>query len=321
MITIKRFQSVSEIYANFSVTNPFQRIWYLDIFIKHFCTVENIFLLGLFSGEECIGYGAFEKIDNKAIFLGMKPVLNGQEVTDYGDIVLDPSHQNNHKEVWDEILKWFSQNGIQSLQLDYVREDSQIYELFKDRATEQTVAPYITLPKNWDEYLESLDRIDRKELKRKFRRLETISYAYRSIDKPTQNDFEEFVRLHKLSSGEKDEFMSDAMRQFFWELITAEKKEWKVNLCFLQIDKKNTSTLLSFENNLSILGYNSGYDPSSNYYSVGFLLHAFKIKEAIEQGKTIYDFMRGTERYKYDLGGNDMNLYRIEIPLPRITIS
>lgn len=315
MITIKRLQSFSETSSDFPLTNPFQSSWYLDIFTKHFCTAENIFLFGFYDGEKYIGHGAFEKIDNKVIFLGMKPVLNNQEVTDYGDITLNPMHKNNYKEVWDEILKWFSQNGIQLLRLDYVRENSQTYELFKDYIVEQSTAPYIILPKTWDEYLESLERVDRKELKRKLRRLETVQYTYRSIDTSTQADFEEFVRLHKLSSGEKDQFMSDLMKQFFLDLITVEKKDWKTNLSFLQIEGKNASAILSFENQSELFGYNSGYDPSFNYYSAGLLLHAFKIKEAIEKGKKTYDFLRGTERYKYDLGGKDMNLYKIEMEL------
>lgn len=315
MITIKRLKSFSETSLDFPLTNPFQTLWYLDIFTKHFCTTENIFLLGFYDGEKKIGYGTFEKINNKIVFLGMKHVLNGQEITDYGDIVLDPTPQNNHKEIWEEIKKWFSQNEIRSIQLDYVREDSQTYGIFKDNASKQTIAPYIALPGVWDEYLESLDRVDRKELKRKLRRLETVQYTYRSIDTSTQADFEEFVRLHKLSSGEKDQFMSDLMKQFFWDLITVEKKDWKTNLSFLQIEGKNASAILSFENQSELFGYNSGYDPSFNYYSAGLLLHAFKIKEAIEKGKKTYDFLRGTERYKYDLGGKDMNLYKIEIEL------
>lgn len=315
MMAIKRLQSISEITSDFLLTNPFQSPWYLDVFIKHFCTMENTFLLGFYDGEKNIGYGAFEKMDNKVIFLGMKPVINNQEVTDYGDIVLDPTLQGNYKKIWDGLLKWFSQNKIQSIQLDYVREDSQTYVLFKDNASKQTSAPYIILSGTWDEYLESLDRVDRKELKRKLRRLETVQYVYRSIDTLTQTDFEEFVRLHKLSSGEKDQFMSNSMEQFFWDLITVEKKGWKTNLSFLQIEGKNASAILSFENQSELFGYNSGYDPSFNYYSAGLLLHAFKIKEAIEKGKKTYDFLRGTERYKYDLGGKDMNLYKIEMEL------
>lgn len=278
--------------------HPFQTDWYQDTFIKHFSRKEDI-----------VFPQGFEKTGDKAVFIGMKPVLNGQEVTDYGDIVSG--------EPWDEIFKKLAQNGIKTLQLDYVREDSPTYIFFKDRAIEQTVAPYIILPKTWDEYLESLDRVDRKELKRKMRRLETISYMYRSIDKLTHDDFEEFVRLHKLSSGKKDEFMSNEMQAFFWDLITVEKKDWKTTLSFLEIDGKNTASVMCFENGSDIFGYNSGYDPAFNYYSAGLLLHALKIKEAIEKGIIVYDFMRGTERYKYDLGGKDMKLYRVEIHLQK----
>lgn len=280
------------------IQHPFQTVWYRNTFIKHFSRKEDV----LFPGE-------FERIGVKAVFIGMKPVLNGQEVTDYGDTVFEES--------WDEILKKLTQNGITSLQLDYVRKDSSTYTLFKDYAIEQTVAPFIALPQSWDEYLESLDRVDRKELKRKMRRLDTVKYTYNYIEKPIQNDFDEFVRLHKLSSGGKDEFMGEEMRQFFWELITVEKKDWKTTISFLQIDGENTAALMSFENDSNVLGYNSGYDPSYNYYSVGLLLHAFKIREAIGKGMKIYDFMQGTERYKYDLGGKDMKLYKIEIGLKK----
>ena len=59
--------------------------------------------------------------------------------------------------------------------------------------------------------------------------------------------------------------------------------------------------------------YNSGYDPSYSFYSVGLLLKAQSIHWAIEQGKKKYDFLRGNERYKYDLGAKNLRLYRIEI--------
>jgi len=315
MITIKKLESVTELVSDFSSVNPFQTPWYFDTFIKHFCDTSSPILLGIYTDERSIGYGAFEKVENKILFLGMKPVVNNQEITDYGDIFLNDAGKTHHKEVWNTLRKWFLDNGYDHLQLDYIREDSQTYELFKEYAVEQLKAPYIFLPKHWDDYLMVLDRVDRKELKRKMKRLETVSHTYANINNPAQKDFEEFIRLHKLSSHQKQDFMTDQMKHFFWSLVTAEKKDWKTNLCFLQIEEKNTSAILSFENGSSVLVYNSGYDPSFNYYSVGLLLHAFKIQEAITKGKTTYDFMRGTERYKYDLGGKDMRLYRIEISL------
>jgi hypothetical protein len=43
------------------------------------------------------------------------------------------------------------------------------------------------------------------------------------------------------------------------------------------------------------------------------LLKAFCIQEAIEGGKARFDFLRGREPYKYDLGGVDTPLYRVRI--------
>jgi CelD/BcsL family acetyltransferase involved in cellulose biosynthesis len=38
---------------------------------------------------------------------------------------------------------------------------------------------------------------------------------------------------------------------------------------------------------------------------------ALLIQDAIEQGRTRVDFMRGDESYKYDLGGVDRHVYRV----------
>jgi CelD/BcsL family acetyltransferase involved in cellulose biosynthesis len=47
--------------------------------------------------------------------------------------------------------------------------------------------------------------------------------------------------------------------------------------------------------------------------SVGLLNKALCIREAIEEGRRAFDFLRGSERYKYDLGGTDRLLYRIAV--------
>jgi CelD/BcsL family acetyltransferase involved in cellulose biosynthesis len=38
---------------------------------------------------------------------------------------------------------------------------------------------------------------------------------------------------------------------------------------------------------------------------------ALLLKEAIEQGRSCVDFMRGDEPYKYDLGAKDQQVYRL----------
>ena len=59
--------------------------------------------------------------------------------------------------------------------------------------------------------------------------------------------------------------------------------------------------------------YNSGYDPEMSFYSVGLLMNAICLKDAIEQGAVYFDFLRGSEPYKYHLGGKNHTLYQMVV--------
>ena len=48
-------------------------------------------------------------------------------------------------------------------------------------------------------------------------------------------------------------------------------------------------------------------------FSVGLLSKALALQRAIEQGKTRFDFLRGHERYKYELGAQDLNVHKVLI--------
>lgn len=316
MIIIRQIGSFEELEKLFpKISGLFQLISYQRIFVSHFVNKEDLYILGIFNNDSCIGYGLFEKQGETMLFSGMKKVLGDQEVSDYGDIAIDLKLTVDYQEVWNKIIGWFKNNNIGKLQLDYVREDSFTYNLFKDKAIEQEVSPYIVLPETWDLFLEALDRKDRKELKRKIKRLETVKYEYIYSNNPNKDLFEEYVRLHRLSNSNKEQFMTDEMEQFFLDLLMLKDQFWKPVVNFLKVDGINTASILTFENDEAIFAYNSGYDQKFNFYSVGLLLHAFTIKRAIAEKKKKYDFLRGNERYKFDLGGKVMKLFRIKIIL------
>lgn len=327
MLTIKKLPNFDQLKASLSnKINPtfFQTLDYQKIFAKNFCSPQDLVLLGIYNQNQLACYGSFEKVNDKLLFLGMKPVITNEELTDYGDIYLDEASHELFYQAWTEILNWCRKNNLKQIQLDYVRENSLSLAVFKTKQkllgnvrikiAPQEVAPFIELPSNWEEYFSSLKRVKRKELKRKIRRLETIENIFWHSNKEIREiDFEEFVRLHRLSDTNKEKFMSKKMKKFFWDLILRQNNNWQTNLCFLKIDNQNVSSLLTFENKNQVLAYNSGYNPKFGYYSVGLLLHAFKIKQVIETGKKIYDFLRGDERYKYDLGAKEIKLYRINL--------
>ena len=77
--------------------------------------------------------------------------------------------------------------------------------------------------------------------------------------------------------------------------------------------EKRVAAAMCFDYGGARLLYNSGYDPSYGYYSVGLLLKALCLKDAIEQGKAYFDFLRGPEPYKYDLGAKNTALYQMVV--------
>lgn len=283
----------------------FQTREYQEVFLRHF-------------GGEVVWseYGGFSVKEGVVRFLGMKSVMGKEEVTDYGDIVAE-----DKKATWGELIRDFKKRGLKKLRLDYVREDSETIKALKNlqgqtlKVEKQEVSPYIDLPMTWEEYLSSLKRKYRKELKRKITRLEEKSSFYQCTKETVRQDFEEFVRLHRLSDPVKNKFMSKEMKEFFWEVKTTKLPGWQSHLCFLKLDDKVVASLMTFESDQEVWLYNSGFDPGYAYYSVGLLLKSYKIKKAIEAGKKKYDFLRGGERYKYELGGKDLQLYRMEVDL------
>jgi hypothetical protein len=257
-----------------------------------------------------VGDNLFELLpDKRAVLVGMKPVLGGQEITDYCEL---PDSTPEGVAAQLKLLKATGQ--VESVQFDYVREDSILFQSLCARGlvgTIQEKAPFISLPSLWENYLESLERTDRKELKRKLKRLETIPHSFRTVDGPvTPDDFELFITLHRLSDTAKNAFMSEPMKLFFHDLMETIIPGWQQHLLFLTIEEKPAAVLYYFESATHILLYNSGFDPQFKFYSSGLMANAHLIRTAIEAKKTTFDFLRGTERYKYDLGATDCTLYQ-----------
>jgi CelD/BcsL family acetyltransferase involved in cellulose biosynthesis len=121
----------------------------------------------------------------------------------------------------------------------------------------------------------------------------------------------EFMRLHRMSTPAKNEFMTAEREQFFTKIAVALARENSTRLCFLELNGEKVATSLSFVCRDVRYLYNSGYNPAQSKLSVGLLNHALAIKSSIEQGHRVFDFMRGNEAYKYHLGGIDRQVFAL----------
>jgi len=178
----------------------------------------------------------------------------------------------------------------------------------------EDVSPAVELPGDWDSYLALLTKKNRHELRRKMRRLAAAGtvnwYAYAGEQHPEEfMDF--FLDLHRRSRPDKAAFMDAEMEAFFRGIAITFRKKNYLRLYFLELDGVPVASCMCFDYRDELLLYNSGYDPAYAHLSVGLVLKAFCIKDAIERGKKRFDFLRGSEKYKYDLGATDVPLSRI----------
>lgn len=178
------------------------------------------------------------------------------------------------------------------------------------------VCPAVDLPGDWESYLASLSKKDRHELRRKLRRLAqagALSWEIAAGRNGLERDRDDFVRLHRLSRADKAAFMDRPMQDFFSAIIAHFRPLGKIKIYFLAFDGQRVAATLCFEHGDELWVYNSGFDRDYAQHSVGLALKAFCIQDAIAQGKRKVDFLRGPEPYKYDLGAQDVPVYRLRL--------
>jgi len=290
------------------------RVWWQELGPK-----SEPYLIAVRQGERIIGIAPLMVEDRKASLIG------SVDVCDYLDFIVVPGMENDFFSV---LLDELRQKGINQLDLGHLRPDSTVLThltaIASNRRYEvlchpEDVSLELNLPPTWEEYLETLNKKQRHEVKRKLRRLwEAGSVNYRCLEVSHEDKglMDIFLQLFSLSHDEKANFMTDRMESFFRALAKAMAEIGLLRFGILELDAQPTAMIMSFDYNGSIYLYNSSYDPQYNSLSVGILSKALCIKESIQEGKKRFDFLKGDEIYKYHLGGREIPLYSC-----RITIS
>lgn len=174
--------------------------------------------------------------------------------------------------------------------------------LIQEKAT--TLAPYITLPATWDDYLSSLSRRRRKVLRRALRSLEKRyevklqEYTSESLDE----GLSKFFDLHQSrwrAVNVRGAFSNPKMKEFYRDIASQFlKNKWLYFTC-LTVDNEPVSIEYGFIYNQKLYNATAARDIKYSEYSVGHLHHLFLIKDAIKRHLREFDFLRGDEPYKF----------------------
>ena len=182
---------------------------------------------------------------------------------------------------------------------------------------QEDVCPVLTLPAGagFEEYLDTLDKKERHEVRRKIRRAEAAGEVRLERSADPLGDLDAFVELHQKRWGAEGLFPDTkggaASRLFFARLFEDCAPSGLVDLSFLSVAGRRISAGVTFDDGTAVYYYNAGVEPDARELSPGVVMVARYIQRAIEQGRSRIDFMRGNEPYKYEWGAVDEPIERL----------
>ncbi len=179
------------------------------------------------------------------------------------------------------------------------------------------VCPVIALPSTWEDYLSALNRKQRHEVRRKMgkaSREAAIHWQYADDPAALDEEVDDFVRLHRRSGGHKQAFMDERRQGFFRKIAHSSLDHGWLRLAALTVDDEKVASMFCFQWGDAFLVYNSGYEPDLYpSLSTGIVLLAYCIRDAIERGLKVFDFLRGEEEYKYRFGAVRTEIYNLRL--------
>lgn len=253
-------------------------------------------------------------------------VVGCRDVSDYLDLI---AASGQEEKIYGALLDWLESDEAPAWDLAdlcNIPGASPTHSLLAEMAaargyqvhTEvEDVCPIIPLPATWDDYLNSLSKKQRHEIRRKLRRAEgsgQINWYVVNEEHDLAAEMDAFIELHQKSHVDKDAFMDARMKGFFHAAAQVLHEAGWLQLAFMEVNGEKAATMLNFDYQDSILVYNSGYNPHKYArLSPGIVLLSHCIQWAIELGRSKLDFLRGDEEYKYRFGAQPTQIYRLVI--------
>jgi len=301
------------------LTPAYQRTWW------HHLGKGDLLLLTARENEKLLGIAPLFAVERAGEGCLLQ-IVGCVEVSDYLDWITAPGRE---EEVLDALLGFLGGPDAPPwnvMDLCNIHRDSPTLRFlpaltqargWETQTETQEVCPVVDLPTDWEEYLASLDRKQRHEVRRKMRRAEAVEGLRRYVVGPEHDlkaEMESFLDLMARSTPEKAAFLTPPRRAFFHELAQAAFEAGWLQLAFMELEGQKLAAYLNFVYNDRVLVYNSGLDREADPgLGAGVVLTPYLIRRAIEEGRKAYDFLRGGERYKYRLGGKDVTVHRLVV--------
>ena len=295
--------------------SPFVLPGWMRAWQEVFAPQAELWIRSFQKGKKVVGVAPL-LVENRTARL-----IGGPDVCDHLDLAAAGSRTVEFSRA---LLDYARIEGIERLELNPLRPDSAVMKVLAPVAREKGYAVSIgeddllfevELPGSWDEYLQALTGKQRHEVRRKLRRLENSAAAgFRVLEDPAavRAAMDDFFVLFRQNREDKAAFMSSRMEDYFRRLAEYVPG---IRIGFLDVDGAPAAGVLCCDHEGTRYLYNSGYDNRLAQLSVGLLCKIFSIRESIARGLKRYDFLKGNEIYKRQLGGKPVPIYSCRIDL------
>lgn len=320
LITVEPFDRLAgewaALHAEDAANPPFSHPAWFRAWLAHFGRGREASFLAIRRDGELIGV---VPLTTEA---GTVRLLGDPQVSDYAGIAARPGTEPF---VARGLVEWLGEDLATSAELWGIREATPLHASLREAAghfgwqlTEQdeAVSPAADLPGDFDAFVAGLAKKHRHELRRKLRRLEAagdVTLVATSDPDAADAAADLLIRLMRDSRDDKRDFLTPAMEAFFRDLARDFTALGMACFRTLRLDGQPVATVFCFDSPETTFLYNSGFDPAYSDLAVGLLSKALALRDAIGSGKRRFDFLRGDERYKFELGGQPRRVLRLQL--------
>jgi CelD/BcsL family acetyltransferase involved in cellulose biosynthesis len=314
-LVLRQFEDLrrpwNDLYQKSETNLLFSSLCWAELWWQHFGAGNELRLGSVEENGKVIGIAPMRLKDSSLYFIG------SDNVCDFLDFIIEPGREDSF---FNTLLQHWASNHRGTVDLSPLLPGSNAYSrlavLAQGRGlqvtcTQQDVTVSLDLPANLPAYLSLLSAKQRHELLRKERRLnEEGEITCRISNKAAANDLDTFLQFFRESREDKSRFLTGTMEAFFRAIIQNAAANNMLRLGMLELNSSPVAATICFDYRDTTYLYNSGYNPDYRWLSVGLLSKYFSIQSSLENGNRRYDFLKGSEQYKFHLGGKETPLFR-----------
>lgn len=295
--------------------NAFVSYAWMSTWWRHFGASKKLLIITVRDPENrLVGLGPFYcgSVGQSPLRIRRVGFLADQLVgSDYLDVLLDPAMESqvgpaiarellNHSNEWDYIEL---EDGPETPRF------SSFYETLQQRSNsfaevESSVCRFISLPKDFKEYLTASSALFRKRYNQRWRAIRNeaeIDLQRLHSESEFCAHFQNFLQLHRMrydESNQQSALAEPGVEAFQQDAAQAMARSGKARLFFLRANGQPIAVLYGFAAGRTFQYYQSGMDPGWMRFSAGKVVMGAAVEQIVSEGFTTFDFLRGGESYK-----------------------